>query len=85
MNIPYWDHDKGSIPFPIALRSERRWILTGEVEWGEPEGKACRTCACGRLEGSTQAGVPHQSYQVPRSFPKSVSETTKKEILTILP
>ena len=60
-------------------------ILTGEVEWGEPGGKACPTHACGRQVGSTQAGAPRQSYRVPRSFPKSASETTKKEILTTLP
>lgn len=67
------------IPCPTALSPERRWILTGEVGWGEPAGKACRTCACGRLAGSIQAGVLHRSYQVPKSSPRSISDTIKKK------
>lgn len=59
----------------LALWGE---ILTGEVESGEPVGKACPTRACGRQVESTQAGAPHQSYRVPRSSPKSASETRKK-------
>lgn len=66
------------IPFPTALGSKGSWVLTGEVVWGAPEGKACRTCACDRLAGSRQAGALHQSCQAPKSFPRSRSETTTK-------
>lgn len=60
-------------------------MLTGAVEWEEPEGKACRTRACGRPAGNKQAGALHLSCQVPKSFPRSISETIKKKILAILP
>jgi hypothetical protein len=63
---------------PAHLGSATRWILTWEVESGEPEDKAYQTRACGRLAASTQAGALHRNCQVLKSFPRSRSETIKE-------
>lgn len=75
-------------PTPVSISTHRalrqKWTLTGEVELEEQSGKAGRTCACGMLAANTQAGALPQSYRAPESFPRSESETTKKNIVTII-